>query len=170
MMGNTKETDEMAYDDEAPQHTEQIRVAYRISKYPITNAQFEAFVQDGGYTDKWRTCWTAAGWRWKGDRNGPDTYGGVYDLPNHPAVMVTWYEAQAFCTWLGRKLNMPVALPTEAQWERAARGTDGRRYPWGGEFTPDHANYNDTGIGTTTAVGIFPQGRQPGDRRAGYER
>ena len=161
IMGNTKEADEMAYDSEAPQHTEQIRDPYRISRYPITNAQFDAFVQDGGYTDKWRACWTAAGWKWKGDRSGPIRYGGVYDLPNHPAVNVTWYEVQAFCTWLGEKLNLAVALPTEAQWERAARGTDGRRYPWGGELTSDHANYDKTGIGTTTAVGIFPQGANP---------
>ena len=75
--------------------------------------------------------------------------------------MVTWYEAQAFCNWLGKKLGMTVSLPTEAQWERAARGTDGRRYPWGGELTPDHANFDQTGIGTTTAVGIFPKGANP---------
>jgi formylglycine-generating enzyme required for sulfatase activity len=158
IMGNTQQTDEMAYDDESPQHTEQIRDSYCISKYPITNAQFDAFVMDGGYTDKWRACWTPAGWEWKGDRVTPDKQGGVFDLPNHPAVMVTWYEAQAFCIWLGKKLNLAVALPTEAQWERAARGTDGRRYPWAGELTPDHANFDQTGVGTTTAVGIFPKG------------
>jgi len=161
IMGNTKQTDDMAYDDEVPQYTEQIRAPYRISKYPITNAQFAAFVQDGGYTDRWRQCWTQAGWQWKGDRRGPDKYGGVYDLPNHPAVMITWYEAQAFCNWLGQKLGVAVSLPTEAQWERAARGTDGRRYPWAGELTPDHANYDQTGIGTTTAVGSFPKGANP---------
>jgi formylglycine-generating enzyme required for sulfatase activity len=161
VMGNTKQTDDLAYADEAPQHTAQIREPYRISKYPITNAQFDAFVQDGGYTDRWRACWTPAGWEWKGDRNEPDKHGGVYDLLNHPAVNVTWYEAQAFCSWLGVKLGKTVALPTEAQWERAARGTDGRRYPWNGELTPDHANFDQTGIGTTTAVGIFPQGANP---------
>ena len=74
---------------------------------------------------------------------------------------MNWFEAVAFCLWLGDRLELQVFLPTEAQWERAARGTDGRRYPWNGELTPDHANYNDTGIGTTTAVGIFPKGANP---------
>jgi formylglycine-generating enzyme required for sulfatase activity len=161
IMGNTEQTDNMAWPNEAPQHTEQIYAHYRISKYPITNSQFAAFARDGGYTDKWRHCWTPAGWQWKGDRRGPDKHGGIYDLPNHPAVMVTWYEAHAFCNWLSQKLGVAVSLPTEAQWERAARGTDGRRYPWAGELTPDHANYAQTGIGTTTAVGIFPQGVSP---------
>ena len=173
IMGNTQQTDDMAYVDEAPQHTEQIRDPYRISKYPITNAQFDAFVRDGGYTAKWRSCWTQAGWQWKGSQIEPDKYGGVYDLPNHPAVMVTWYEAVAFCNWLGQKLGMDVSLPTEAQWERAARGgmpqvtgtsevpVTSRRYPWGEQITPDHANYDETGVGTTTEAGIFPKGANP---------
>ncbi len=82
----------------------------------------------------------------------------MYDLPNHPVMAVTWYEAVAFSNWLGKKLGRAVSLPSEAQWERAARHTDGRKYPWKGEITPDHANYDETGIGTTTAVGIFPKG------------
>lgn len=101
IMGNTEQTDDMAYNDEMPQHKEQIREPYRISRYPITNAQFDAFVQDEGYTARWRRCWTDAGWRWKAATVEPDKYGGVYDLPNHPVVMVTWYEAVAFCNWLG---------------------------------------------------------------------
>jgi formylglycine-generating enzyme required for sulfatase activity len=149
--------DKLALGKETPQHAVEPSV-YSISKYPITNAQFDAFVQDDGYTDTWRACWTAAGWEWKGDRNGPNKYGGVFDLPNHPAVMVTWYEAHAFCAWLGKKLDKVVSLPSEAQWEKAARSADGRTYPWGEKITPDHANYDDTGIGSTTAVGIFPKG------------
>jgi formylglycine-generating enzyme required for sulfatase activity len=158
IMGNTKQTDQDAWDDEAPQSTLRV-TAFEISKHPITNAQFAAFVQDGGYTDKqWRSCWTKAGLNWKGDSTGPEKYGGVFDLPNHPVVMVTWYEAVAFCGWLSVKLGQPANLPSEAQWERAARHTDGRRYPWGDRVTPDHANYVETGIGRTTAVGIFPNG------------
>ena len=157
-MGNTKQSDREAYNDEMPQQRVTLP-AFSISQYPITNKQFEAFVQDGGYTARqWRNCWTQAGLAWKGNRSEPDRYGGVYDLPNHPVVMVTWYEAVAFCNWLGQKLGRPVSLPSEAQWERAARHTDGRRYPWGEQITPDHANYDQTGIGTTTAVGIFPKG------------
>ncbi len=91
----------------------------------------------------------------------PKKYGGVYDLPNYPVVNVTWYEAMAFCGWLSEKLGCPVTLPTEAQWEKAARGPDGRRYPWGEDITPEHANYDETGIGTTTPVGLFPLGASP---------
>jgi formylglycine-generating enzyme required for sulfatase activity len=153
-----------------PQHELDLP-AFRIGKYPITNLQYDAFVRDGGYTERWRRCWTTAGWQRKEDRTGPEKYGGVFDLPNHPVVMVSWYEAFAFCNWLGEKLNLKVALPTEAQWEKAARGpspTRGggvgvgvRRYPWGNEITPDHANYGETGIGTTSAAGIFSKGVSP---------
>jgi formylglycine-generating enzyme required for sulfatase activity len=157
VMGNTKQTDREAYDDEMPQHPVTLP-AFAVSQYPITNAQFDAFVQDGGYSERWRSCWTKDGWRWKGDRTGPDKAGGAFDLPNHPVVMITWYEAVAYCRWLSQKLGQPMSLPSEAQWERAARWTDGRRYPWDEQITPDHANYSETGIGTTTAVGIFPLG------------
>ena len=160
IMGDTKRTDEMAFDDEKPRHTEMIAASYRISRYPVTNGQFEAFVRDGGYTEKWQRCWTNEGWEWKRDRAGPDKEGGVFDLPNHPVVRVSWYEAWAFSQWLSEAVGEPVSLPTEAQWERAARGTDGRRYPWDGDITPDHANFA-LNVWTTTAVGIFPKGASP---------
>ncbi|MBE2233803.1 MAG: SUMF1/EgtB/PvdO family nonheme iron enzyme, partial [Anaerolinea sp.] len=159
IMGNTEQTDREAYADEMPQHRPSLG-AFAISKYCVTNAQFDVFVQDGGYSDRhWRSCWTEAGLRWKRDRRGPEKYGGVFDLANHPVVGVSWYEAVAYSNWLGQKLGRPVTLPSEAQWERAARHRDGRRYPWGEALTPDHANYDETGIGTTTAVGIFPKGK-----------
>ncbi len=119
--------DRESFGQETPQHRPTLG-AFEISKYSITNAQFEAFVQDGGYTDRcWRSCWTKAGLKWKGDNTGPNKYGGVFDMPNHPVVGVMWYEAVAYCNWLSQKLGRPVSLPSEAQWERAARHTDGRR-------------------------------------------
>jgi formylglycine-generating enzyme required for sulfatase activity len=153
---------------ETPQH--QVKLpAFRISRYPVTHTQYAAFVQDAGYTERWRQCWTREGWAWKKDRVAPDTYGGVFDLPNHPVVMVTWYEAIAFCRWLTERLRAAreigakevVMLPSEAQWEKAARGADGRVFPWGDKADPNLANYDKTGIGATSAVGCFPAGASP---------
>jgi len=168
LMGSDKGRDPKAYDDELPQH-EVTLVAFSISRYPVTNAQYAAFVEDGGYTEKWRRCWTESGWRWKKDRAGPKTYGGVFNLRNHPVVGVTWYEAVAFCRWLTEQLHQSgelradeeITLPTESQWEKAARGVDGRIYPWGDDPDPNRANYGETGIGTTSAVGCFPGGASP---------
>lgn len=160
IMGSMKERKDRRERYEEPQHRVNLP-AFSIAKYPVTNAQFRAFVLDGGYTDRWRHCWSDAGWREKGDRNGPKTNGGAFDLPNHPVVMVTWYEAVAYCRWLGEKLGHQVSLPTETQWEKAARGADGRRYPWGDEFVPGYVNFGGNGIDTTTAVGIFPRGASP---------
>ena len=67
IMGSTKQADGMARDDEMPQHC-LFLAAFFIARYPITNAQFQTFIDDGGYTDKWRKCWTEAGWAWRSDR------------------------------------------------------------------------------------------------------
>ena len=159
IMGSTDDS-LVFYGKETPQRFLSLE-RFSISKYTVTNTQYTAFVQDGGYTEKWRHCWTQAGWREKRNRTEPQKWGGVYDLPNHPAVLISWYEAVAFCRWLSQKLCVEVVLPTERQWEKAARGADGWPYPWDSEITPDHANYNQTGIGTTCAVGIFPKGASP---------
>jgi len=138
LMGSDKTRDEDAYKNEFPQHTVELS-AYEIARYPVTVAQFRAFVEDSGYN---------AGKKWQ---NGPD---------NHPVVDVSWHDATAYCGWLTGKLNTGkiVTLPTEAQWEMAARGTDGRRYLWGDKPDANKANYNDTGIGATSPVGCFPGG------------
>ena len=81
-----------------------------------------------------------------------------FQTPNHPQVGVSWYEAVAYCNWLSERLGYTVRLPSEAEWERAARSTDGRIYPWGDEFDARRCNMSDTGIGATSTVGIFPDG------------
>jgi len=80
---------------------------------------------------------------------------------NHPREMVSWYQAVAFCRWLSDKLGYEVTLPTEEQWEKAARGTDGRIYPYGDEFDASKGNTSETGIRQTSSVGIFPNGASP---------
>ena len=112
----------------------------------------------------------------------PDDPGEPFNLPNHPVVGVTWYEVVAFCRWFQSQIadckwqvwrggqvevrrvepqSIAVRLPSEAEWEKAARGVDGQRYPWGNDPDPNRANYDGTGVGTTSAVGCFPGGASP---------
>jgi len=160
-----------------------------IGKYPVTVAQFDQFVQAGGYTnpDYWDEAikekyWTSLGFKGRWDnkpRTTPVDYGLPFTLPNHPVVGVSWYEAMAYTRWLNQYLlrcaagrsgspwpelaagKLKVALPTHEQWEKAARGTDGRTYPWGADFDSDRANTYESGIGATSAVGCFPAGISP---------
>jgi formylglycine-generating enzyme required for sulfatase activity len=129
---------------------------FHLARYPVTNAQFRAFVEDGGYDEK--RYWTAAGWEWRGQHCQSqglldDPY---YGIDNRPVVGITWYEAVAYANWLAEKTGKPYRLPTEAEWERAAAGTEGRRYPFGSRAHAQVANVRDAGIGQTTAVGVFP--------------
>ncbi|MBN1873086.1 MAG: SUMF1/EgtB/PvdO family nonheme iron enzyme, partial [Anaerolineae bacterium] len=202
--------DPEAYDDEGPVHIQSVSYDYWMSRYPITNAQFKVFVDDekNGYCAiQW---WTPAGLAWRKDRKGPDKWGGAFNLSNHPVVGVAWYEAVAFCRWLTarvtndkiRMTKLPqfvIRLPSEIEWEKAARGgiflspvshgpatpdllniseaspgaipdsqfqirnsSPSRHYPWGNDpITPQHANYDETGINSTSAVGAFPRGESP---------
>jgi len=159
LMGSDKEIDSQAYDDELPQHTVRLD-AFAISRYSITYAQYAAFVEGDGYTN--RVYWTDAGWDDKGERTEPRYWNDPqWHIDNHPVVGVTWYEAFAFTRWLSARLGVGVSLLTESQWERAARGTDGRTYPYGNEFDPTKGNTSDTGIESTSAVGMFPDGASP---------
>ena len=104
---------------------------YRIARFPVTVGQYRAFIDDHGYED--RGWWTADGWTWRAGEEigGPRSFDAPFQTPNHPQIGVSWYEAMAFCAWLSDRLGRPILLPNEAQWERAARHTDGRDYPWG---------------------------------------
>ncbi len=137
---------------------------YRIGRYPVTNAEFAAFVDAGGYREaRW---WTPEGWEWTKRENWqePDYWqDAALNTPNRPVVGVTWYECAAFCRWLAAETGRPCRLPTEAQWEKAARGTDGRAYPWEGDFDPRHLNSweGEQAVSATTPVGIYPTGASP---------
>ena len=169
-------------DAERPRHDcDAIQQPYAISRYPVTVAQYQAFVDAGGYGEQ--RFWTDAGWKWKQSekRTKPDDYDPVFQTANHPRVGVSWFEALAFCRWLtacrSRReeaqttkevgVSLPrllqdyeVRLPSEAEWERAARHTDGRQFPWGDEEQDieQRCNIAETGLGHTSPVGMFPSG------------
>jgi formylglycine-generating enzyme required for sulfatase activity len=161
VMGSDPQQDEQAYDDEQPQHKRMLSTYY-IARYPVTVAQFRAFVQVSGHK--------------------PDTDRCLDGVDNHPVVDVTWHDAIAYCRWLTERLQRwedtpePLAtllrekgrvitLPREAQWEKAARGplegrNPGRIFPWGNEPDTNRANYEMI-IGQTSTVGCFPGGAGP---------
>ena len=135
--------------------------AFYIARYPVTNAQFQAFINDGG-------CDEGAPW-WVGLTEyveQPDN--PRWTEPNRPRDSVSWYMATAFCHWLSARLGFEVRLPTESEWEKAARGTDGREYPWGDGYRAGYANINEqrtkvgqTHLRQTTAVGLYPHAASP---------
>jgi formylglycine-generating enzyme required for sulfatase activity len=141
----------------SPQHKATLPTYY-MARYPVTVVQFRTFVEASGY------AWES--------RNSPQ------GAAHHPVVYVSWHDALAYCNWLTARLrewsgtpeplatllrteDWRVILPSEAEWEKAARGTDGRAYPWGNEPDPNLANCTNTGINTTSAVGCFPHGASP---------
>jgi formylglycine-generating enzyme required for sulfatase activity len=144
-----KNYDAGAYPDEAPVHLVSVDT-YAIGRYPVTVSQFRQFVDDRGYEKA--VFWRAGGF---GQWEAPYSWDQQTQYPNRPVVSVCWYEAMAFCAWAG------LSLPSEPQWERAARGPNlqERIYPWG-DAEPDRerANYDRTGIGHVTPVGCFPAG------------
>lgn len=155
--------DDLAYDDETPSHEIELPT-YGIGRYPVTVAQYRVFVDEAkGYDHP--AYWTPAGWEWR-RKNSVDEP-RLWDDPqwtvdNHPVVGVSWHEAVAYCAWLRAETGRPFRLPDEAMWEKAARGTDGRRWPWGNDWDASCLNA-ERSIGRTSAVGIFPGGKSPYD-------
>jgi formylglycine-generating enzyme required for sulfatase activity len=168
LMGSDPARDPHARDDEQPQHTVTLP-DYTIGKYPVTVAEFRAFIEAGGYREpRW---WSEAGWaqcerdgwteplywrrpKWTGD-------------DRLPVIGVSWFEALTYCQWLAAVTGRDYRLPTEAEWEKAARGTDGRIYPWGDDWLADACNNLErwNGVrqeGQTMPVGSFsPVGDSP---------
>lgn len=120
--------------DERPQHIVAL-AEHWIDRFPVTNAQYARFVEETGY-------------RAAGDWRSTSTPG----KERHPVVNVTWEDARAYAKWCGKR------LPTEAEWEKAARGTDARRYPWGEPWDGNKCNVSGRG---TTPVGHYPAGASP---------
>jgi formylglycine-generating enzyme required for sulfatase activity len=146
------------YSDEQPVHTVYLDAFY-IDKYEVTNAQYAALLSAMGNQEE-------GGWFWYLGR-GQDArirqVGGTWQAEagykDHPVVDVTWYGARAYCAWAGKR------LPTEAEWEKAARGTDGRTYPWGDQ-APDCSRANFVWldvpcVSDTSRVGSYPSGASP---------
>jgi formylglycine-generating enzyme required for sulfatase activity len=161
LMGSSEARDADAYHDEKPQHRVELP-SYRIGLYPVTNAQYRLFVEGDGYEHS--RYWIEEGWVWRSENGivAPEFWDEpMWNSPNRPVVGVSWYEVLAFANWLTAQLEMPVQLPTEAEWEKAARGDDGRIYPWGNAWDPERANTQETGIGQTSPVGICPAGASP---------
>lgn len=123
------------YRKEAPRT--RLRVAaFRIARNAVTVGQWQAFASATG----------------RRPDEGP---------PDHPIVGVAWADAVAYCDWLASGIGQPVRLPTEAEWERAARGDDAREFPWGDDYRTGLANLVDLGIGGPAPVGSFPAGASP---------
>jgi len=135
---------------------------FMIGKYLVTNAEFKEFIKDGGYENK--DYWTPEGWQWREKENisEPRSYHDrMWNGPNFPVVGVSWYEAAAYAAWLSKKTSHKYQLPTEAQWEKAARGSRGFQYPWGNEFDKNKCNSYESELLRTSPVGIFPSGKSP---------
>jgi len=146
VMGS-EDDNRLASDSEKPQHTVEIPYDFWIARFPVTNDQFAAFAKATKYKHE-----LASDWRDKSD---------------HPIVNVSWYDAMEYCKWLNEKLraeigDLEIRLPTEAEWEKAARGQYGNEWPWGNKFDKTRCNSEEGGKGGTTPVGAYsPQGDSP---------
>jgi formylglycine-generating enzyme required for sulfatase activity len=157
LMGSDRAIDLAAYQREIPQRPV-LLPRYWLSRFPVTVGQFRVFVEQTGCAPKNLDCLEGAS--------------------NLPVAWVTWQEAQAYCEWLGDRLvekartspetgalwmelrsgSLRASLPSEAEWEKGARGLDGRLYPWGNAFDLKRANCDRAGIGERSAVGCFSCG------------
>jgi formylglycine-generating enzyme required for sulfatase activity len=171
----SRDDNELAWDDEKPQHIFEIPYDYWIARFPVSNAQFAEFVRSTSFEtraeqDGWCWVWSSRDGKW-GKQEGASwkhplgANSNIDALEEHPVVQICWYDALAFCEWFSQKYidglqqGYRFLLPSEAEWEKAARGTDGREWPWGNDFDAARCNSRDGGKLCTTSVrAYFPQG------------
>lgn len=142
-------------DDERPGRVVRLR-AFLVDRDPVTNERYGRFVEAGGYVDPhW---WSPAGWAWRvraGIERPLSFSEAGFGAPEQPVAGVSWFEADAYSRWAGK------LLPTEAQWEKAARGPDGRMFPWGEELPRSALCNFNSNVGQTTPVGQYAAGVSP---------
>jgi formylglycine-generating enzyme required for sulfatase activity len=146
LMGSRSD-DQYSYDHEKPQHMVNVPYDYWMARFPMTNEIYRDYINSRGINHPVRD-WS--------------------DKKDHPVTYVTWLDAMDYCAWFNKfhrdewPSGLIFRLPTEAEWEKAARGTDGRQYPWGNSFDKDNCNTNEAGKGSTTSVGLYsPRGDSP---------
>jgi formylglycine-generating enzyme required for sulfatase activity len=154
--------------DEVPVHSVYLKDFY-MAETKVTNAEYSRFLAEGGYENP--DYWPAGGFGeygekpryWESERfHGGGTAGGE----GFPVVGVSWFEASAYCSWISHETGARYRLPTEAEWEKAARGTDQRRFPWGPEIDGSYANYEFSG--GPYEPGITPVGFYDGSDQGGF--
>lgn len=132
------------YTDELEQHTVSVE-PFWIMKTEVTNMHYRTFIASGSYDRQ--VFWSESGWQWRQenqDINQPRFWDDVrFNSDEQPVVGISWYEATAFAKWLSEETELTIRLPTEAEWEKAARGLDGLTFPWGNEWDGKRANYCD---------------------------
>ena len=120
--------------------------AFEIAMHPVSEAEWARFLSETGVDE------VPAHWRALGPPRG---------LANHPVHGVSWQGVLLYAEWLSERTGTAFRVPTEAEWERAARGRDARAYPWGDDFSAGRCNTREGGIGGTTPIGVYPDGASP---------
>jgi formylglycine-generating enzyme required for sulfatase activity/calcineurin-like phosphoesterase family protein/energy-coupling factor transporter ATP-binding protein EcfA2 len=151
-----------AYSDAEKPQREIYLDDFMIGKYPVTNEEFKEFVDDGGY-DK-EEFWTREGWQWREENEIYEPlfwHDRKWNAANFPVVGISWFEVEAYANWLSERTGNQYRLPTEAEWKKTARGTDGFKYPWGEDFDKNLCNSIESELLRTSPVGIFRKGKSP---------